>query len=862
MNNEGWLAGYRVLDLSDHRGTIAGMILARLGADVVQVEPPEGSQARRTPPFHDDVSLFWETFGAGKRSIVCDPASREGYFQIERLAAAADIVIETGPDGLLSKSGLGWPWLRSINPRAIQVTMSGFGLDGPKAGYAESDLILWAAGGPLFGNRDANDTPLRIASPQSWLHAGLDAVGGALVALFARHRSGHGQHVEIAAQASIAQATLSAVLASSVNDGNFSVTSVPLKTPKKRKKKPRTRALDLSGSGARTRRSKWPIADGYGEIHLAMGPAGWSTNNLLAWMQEAGSPATGPAALCDWREIPRLIEAGEIDEDDEEEVRVAVAAFLAGKTKQELLEAGLARRITMAPILTTTDLLASEHLAERDVFETLDSDAGPIRVPARFAQCDALTPVGRAPRLNEHRDEILRDFSPLPEREGSGVGRARSEPNAPWQSPSVQQEGSLRSQPTPNPSLEGRGNEDAAPFEGLKVLDLSWVIAGPMIGRALADFGATVVRVESSSRLDAARVMGPFPNGVRDVQQSVLFENANAGKLGATLDLSRPEGIAALRDLAGWADVVIESFSPGTMKRWGLDYAALSAGRPGLIMVSTSLMGQTGRYSGIAGFGNIGSALAGYQHMAGQRDAVPTGPFGPYTDYVGPKFGIVTLLAALEHRRTTGEGSYIDLAQADAAIQFLGPQIALSSLTGAPADPDGNRDPAQAPHGVFRCRGDDRWVAIAVQDDHQWRQLAKAVGGRALAEDPRFATLADRKAHEDRLESLVANWASAMEAADIERHLQDLGIPAHVVAASADFCADPQIAAVGHLVRAVHPTMGEVLIENSRFRLSDTPARIERSGPQLGADNRRALRDFAGYDEARIDALDAAGILK
>ncbi len=847
--SQGWLSGYRILDLSDHRGTIAGMIFARLGADVVQVEPPEGSAARRMPPFHDDASLFWEAFGAGKKSIICDPATPEGRALLHDLAAAADIVIDTGPDGMLASYGMAWPWLRDVNPRAIQVTMTGFGSAGPKADYATSDLILWAAGGPLFGNRDANNVPLRIAAPQSWLHVGSDAVGGALVALFARHRSGIGQHVEISAQASLAQATLSAVLASSVNDGNFSVTSIPLKTPKVRKK-PR-RSLDLSGSGARTRRSKWPVADGYAEIHLAMGPAGWSTNNLLAWMHAEGSPATGPAAECDWRTIPSLIESGDIDEDDEEEVRQAVAAFLAGKTKQELLEAGLANRITMAPILTTTDLLDSVHLAERGVFDAVDSDAGPIRRPARFAQCDALAPVGRAPRLDEHREEVLRQLSPLPGREGPGVGRERSEHS---------RRGACVEQPTPNPSLSGRGT--LQPFTGLKILDLSWVIAGPMIGRALADFGATVVRVESSQRLDAARVMGPFPEGVRNVDQSVLFENANAGKLGVTLDLKTEEGVAAVRNLASWADVVIESFTPGTMKRWGLDYETLSATHPGLIMVSTSLMGQYGIYSSAAGFGNIGSALSGYQHMAGQRGAVPTGPFGPYTDYVGPKLGIPTLIAALEHRRVTGQGCYIDLAQADAALQFLAPEIAHSSLTGQPAMPDGNRDPLYAPHGVFRCRGDDRWIAIAVQDDEQWRQLARAVGGRPLVDDARFATLADRKAREDRLETMIANWCSAMEAIDIERWAQSVGIPAHIVADSADFCGDPQIAAVGHLVTIPHATMGEVLVENSRFRLSDTPAIIQRAAPHLGRDNRAVLRDFAGYDEARIDALDAAGILK
>jgi crotonobetainyl-CoA:carnitine CoA-transferase CaiB-like acyl-CoA transferase len=859
----GWLADCRILDLSDDRGALAGMIFARLGADVIAVEPPGGSSARRQGPFHDGVSLHWEVFGAGKRSILLDLATGEGRDRLARLAAAADVVIDTGPGGQLERHGLGWPWLRTINPRAVQVTMSAFGGVGPKAGHAATDLTIWAAGGALFGNRDADNIPLRLGRPQSWLHAATDAVGGALVALAARERTGLGQHVDISAQVGVAQATLSAVLADTVKDSNFSVSAIPLKAKKKKKGK---RRLDLSGSGARTRRSKWPVADGYIEMHLAMGPAGWSTNSLLAWMREAGCPAPGPAAACDWREIPKLIEAGEIDEEDEELVREAVGAFLATRTKQEILEEGLARRITIAPILTTADLLTSQHHRARGVYETIDSAAGPIEVPALFALCEDLQrPVGRAPGLDEHGDEVLREWTTA---SLSPWGRGIEGEGARGQSPSVphlpQAEHQGSSVPSPShrfaagPSLSPEGRGVLRPLAGLKVLDFSWVIAGPMIGRALADFGATVVRVESSSRLDAARVMGPFPNGVRDVQQSVLFENANAGKLGLTLDLGRPEGVEVARDLAGWADVVIESFAPGRMRGWALDYATLSAQRPDMIMVSTSLMGQSGPYSAIAGFGNIGSALSGFQHIAGRPGVAPTGPFGPYTDYVGPKFAIVALLAALRRRAATGQGCYIDLAQAEAAIHYLAPEIALTSLTGEAADPDGNRDPGFAPHGVFACAGDDRWVAIAVRDDAEWAKLAALIG----VDDPGFATLAGRKAREDALEAIVAGWAARHSPETIEAELQARGIPAAIVADSADFCRDPQIAAIGHLVGLPHPLMGEVTVEQSRFRLSDTPPIIERCAPQFVRDNRQVLRDFAGYDEARIERLATEGLFQ
>ncbi len=260
----------------------------------------------------------------------------------------------------------------------------------------------------------------------------------------------------------------------------------------------------------------------------------------------------------------------------------------------------------------------------------------------------------------------------------------------------------------------------AQPLQGVKVLDLAWVVAGPLIGRSLADYGATVVRIESSRRVETARLMGPFPNGVFDVQQCVLYENTNAGKLGLALDLRRPEAQGVVRDLAAWADIAVESFTPGQMAKWGLDYGVLSGINPSLIMVSTSLMGQSGPYAGYSGYGNHGAAIAGFQNIVGPKGGPPVGPFGPYTDFVAPRFGLVAVLAALDHQRRTGEGCYLDISQAEAGMQFLAPQIADASVTGRSLGCEGNRDVGMAPHGVYRSLGWDNWVAIAVRDDAEW----------------------------------------------------------------------------------------------------------------------------------------------
>jgi crotonobetainyl-CoA:carnitine CoA-transferase CaiB-like acyl-CoA transferase len=400
------------------------------------------------------------------------------------------------------------------------------------------------------------------------------------------------------------------------------------------------------------------------------------------------------------------------------------------------------------------------------------------------------------------------------------------------------------------------------PLEGLKVLDLAWVVAGPLIGRTLADFGATVVRVESSRRIETARLMGPFPHGRMDPQQSVLFENCNANKFGVTLDLGRDEGRAIARELACWADVLVESFMPGQMQKFGLDYATLQPLNPRLIMVSTALMGQSGPLAQMSGYGNVGAALAGFQMIVGEAGDLPVGPFGPYTDYVGPRFGLFTLLAAIDHRNRTGKGCYIDASQAEAGVTFLAPQIAEFAATGREVTAQGNRDPDFAPHGVFPAAGRDAWVAIVARDDAEWRALAGQVGGATLADDARFTTLPARKQHEDELEAIVAAWTRTQPGAAVEACLQALGVPAHVVAGTDEFVQDPQLHARQHFVRLPHPLMGETVFESARYQLTDTPAQYERPAPTFGRDNERVLAEFLGYDAARIAELREKGVLQ
>ncbi|WP_439815460.1 CaiB/BaiF CoA transferase family protein [Zavarzinia sp. CC-PAN008] len=399
------------------------------------------------------------------------------------------------------------------------------------------------------------------------------------------------------------------------------------------------------------------------------------------------------------------------------------------------------------------------------------------------------------------------------------------------------------------------------PLAGLKVLDLAWVVAGPLIGRSLADYGATVIRIDSARRVETARLMGPFPGGRFDVQQSTLYENCNAGKFGLSLDLRKAAAQDVVRDLAAWADVAVESFTPGQLAKWGLGYDVLSAANPSLILLSTALMGQSGPHTRYSGYGNHGAAIAGFQNIVGPQGGTPIGPFGPYTDYVAPRFGLVALLAALDHRRRTGKGCHLDVAQSEAGLQFLAPHIADASVTGRVLDGQGNRDAAMAPHGVFACAGQDQWLALAVRSDAEWQRLALLAGGEGLAADPRFMTLRDRKANEDALEALLEAWTRHHDGPSLQEMLQAHGIPAHLAVDSAAFMADPQLLARDHFVRLPHPLMGEAVVEASRYRLSETPAAYDRAAAVYGRDNAHVLRDVLGYDDERIAALQAADAL-
>jgi benzylsuccinate CoA-transferase BbsF subunit len=402
------------------------------------------------------------------------------------------------------------------------------------------------------------------------------------------------------------------------------------------------------------------------------------------------------------------------------------------------------------------------------------------------------------------------------------------------------------------------------PLSGINILDLMWVMAGPAATRTLADYGPTIVRIESTHRIDTARTLAPSIQGdiAAGPEYSSLFQNLNAGKLGITLDLTKADGRSVVLDLVRWADVVIESFSPKAMRAWGIDYESLRRVKPDIIMLSTCLMGQTGPLSSFAGFGNLAAAISGFFSITGWPDRPPAGPYGAYTDYIAPRFSAAAILAALDHRRRTGQGQYIDQSQAESALHFLGPALLDYAANGRVQERAGNRDPHMAPHGVYPAAGEDRWVAIAVGNDEQWQEMCSAMGRPELTSDERFASEDARLAHQDELDDLIAEWTGGRDAQDAEATLQAHGVPASAVQNSRELHSDTQLAHRGHFVQVEHDVHGVTTVEGSRFKLSRTPARVERSGPTFGRDNQYVLETILGYSPERIAELAAGGVLE
>ncbi len=784
-------------------------MLADLGAEVLKIEPPDGSPSRRIPPFEgdrsDDVeaSLYWAAVGLGKLSAIVDFTKSDGRSCLIELGECADILLESFDPGTMDALGLGWEALHARNPRLIYASVTPYGQDGPKARWPASELVIEAAGGRIALQGDRDRTPLPVGFPQAAFHAGVQVAADAIIALNEREHSGKGQRLDTSMQ----EVMIWTLMGPGWYPAALGVDSPGAAEDRRTVELPRAQRL-FPGL--------CECADGYIVALLGPGLPGMRgvISELFERLRDQGELDSRLRDV-DWANWAVAFHAGEISDEQAGLALEQARRWIRSKTKRELLAWSVERDLLLAPVHTTRDLLDEPQLRARDFFEKVESRVHP-GAPVRLSR----TPI----RLDRAAPQLGADQKTVDLWLRSTREDDRAAP------------------------LADRAGEA---FAGLRVADLSWVAAGPTIGKALADHGATVVRVESSERVDLARRLPPYKDGEPGPNRSFWAGTYNTSKLSATINLGVAEGRELARRMIGWADVVIESFSPGTMQKLGLDYETLTRERSDLIMLSTCLLGQTGPRATYAGYGGQGAAFAGLHSVTGWPDRAPCGPFGPYTDVIAPKYGIAALGAAILERRRSGLGQHIDLSQVEASIHFIEPLLLDETTNGRTATAAAMESATACPHGIYPTLETERYVALAVETPRQWRAL-RGLAPLGAFSAKEYDQLAARLSVREEIDRALLRWCEDQEHRALEALLVAAGVPAAVVQRPLDLHSDAQLAHRGFHVTLDHAELGPILLEAFPTRFSAKRRMLHAAAPCLGEHTDYVLRELLGLTAAEI----------
>ncbi|HEX9896375.1 MAG TPA: CoA transferase [Dehalococcoidales bacterium] len=819
---EGMLSPYRVLDLTDEKGFFCGKLLGDLGADVIKIEKPGGDPARNIGPFYHDEpdpekSLLWWAFNTNKRGIALDIATAEGKTTFKKLVKSADFVIESFPPGYMDKLGLGYPALEGSNPGIIMVSITPFGQTGPYKDYKTSDIVSWAIGGYMYLWGDTDRPPVRVSHhSQAFLQAAAEAAIGALIALSYRQMTGCGQHIDVSIQAAVATISYRPV-----------ITWYLQKT------------IHQRGGGFIYYRpdvrikSIWTCMDGYVMWTYSGGARVNQSKALVKWMDEKGM-ADDFIKSYNWNKYDQNTVTKEVFDHLAE----PTTKFFMTHTKAELLDGAVKRRLILFPVGTASDIVNNVQLAARNYWVDLEHPelGTKIKYPGAFGRTTEAPPriTRRAPLIGEHNREILE--------QERGIVRAKG----------------LASKQTANSLIE---NLKKKPLDGIRVADFTWYVANPTATKTLATWGAEVIKIEGRSRPDGQRSLPPYKDDIRGENRAAAFNLFGCGKQSIALNLANPRGIEIARQIIARSDVVIESFAGGVMKKMGLGYEELKKIKPDIIMLSSCMMGQTGPYTNHPGFGPQLTALSGFSHIMGWPDQEPL-DFGVHTDYIAALFSTLSILSALDYRRRTGKGMFIDLSQYENAVQFISPLILDYVLNQRVANRMGNRYAYAAPHGAYRCHGKEKWCAIAVFTDEEWQSFCKVIGNPAWTNDIRFATLHNRQENEDELNHLIEEWTINYSPKEVQTIMQAAGIAAGALQTGEDLWqSDPQLKHRHFYWELEHPEVGKYFSVGPAYILSKSPYELRRA-PLLGEHNEHILKGLLGLSDKAIADLVIAGVVE
>jgi crotonobetainyl-CoA:carnitine CoA-transferase CaiB-like acyl-CoA transferase len=812
------LSGIRVLELAGRWTGFCCRLLLDLGAEVILAEPMGGCATRSAGPFlagetgpERSLSFWYEN--AGKHGITLDPTAPSGRERIFQLVQSCDAVVESYPPGFLAAASLGYESLLTVNPGLIMASVTGFGQTGPYSSYKSCGLAASAAGGQMHVCGLPGRQPLKPYGEQPYHLASLFAACGIMLAMRWRDRAGKGQHIDISLQEAAA-AALEHVMVQYFHDN-----VVPC----------RQGSLQWNGSA-----DLFPCRDNY--IFLTFNRE-WDTLVELLGRREMAAEFRQPA----WGEESyrrRHIE----------DIQEVLTFWACQHGSTELFSLGQDMRYPWAPVNSPGDVAQNVQLRARQYFipATHPLAAQGFEVPRPVIGFPGTPAVEwqRAPFIGEHDGliENLVQNAGTPEGTPLRYQKCRCEER----SDEAICRGGFSNQ------SENAGAPESTPLQGIRVLDFTWMLAGPYATRLLADFGAEVIKVQS--KRTAA--------GTED-NQTGYFATWNRNKLGITLDMGKPGAREVVIELVKKCDIVMENFTPRVMYNWGLDYGRLKDANPGLVMVSLSGFGRGGPWQEYAALGPTVQALSGLTKLTSYRSGRPCGAGFALADHISGLYAALAAISALRRRDISGRGDYIEISELEAACSTLAPEMINLFLGGRAAGPQGNspsRQPA-APYGSYLCRGDDRWCVIAVYDEDEWRSLGRAMGDPVWSRQDKFSDLRGRCDNQEELDRLIGEWTSARTQLEVMKVLHEVGVPAAAVNDASDLAGDPQLSDRDFFIDLEHPTMGKIRADGNPIRLSATPARFAAAAPLLGADNRRVFLDLLGMDGERFDRLVSQGVI-
>lgn len=794
MSVTGPLSGLRVVEVA---GGVPAALCSRLlrgfGAEVIRAEVPDHGDG-------PELTVAQQAFllPGARRVTVPDPAA------LTDLATGADVLVEDRGPGFLEQAGLagaGHPRRADL----VVTSISPFGHTGPRAGWAATSAVQFAAGGLMTLTGEPHRPPLVTGGDQAWMFGGLQAFAATAVALLGRWRRGRGDQLDLSLQE----------LAASIPELYGPMSEYELKAPVAR-----------AGNSVRAVWGVYHCADGFAGVCCL-------ERQVPAFFALLGPEVQGNPDFAE--------PASRAAHDDE--LLAHVLPFMLERTKDELVALSPEHRVPFGAVRTPRELLADEAFVQRGFLDRVATPWGEATVPGR-----------PFPGLGWQ--------APNPVEPGPAAEAAAGAPA--WRSSGWQAAGAAHHR-ADDPAGTGEGGT-AAPLAGVRVLDLTMMWAGPYATKLLAEAGADVIKIESPRAWDNIRTLVRQDPSIADPWNSAYYFNEyNHSKRSLTLDLAQEAGRQVFLRLVAGADVVIENYRADVLDNLGLGYDVLRAANERIVLVSMAGFGKTGPLARHVGFGPIIEMMSGLMSLTGYGDdGIPVKTGVSYGDPVGGTSAVAAVALALLQRDRTGSGCHVDLAQREAAAVLAGPAFAQASLgLGPDGDDDGggpthwgNRHPDLAPQGCYPAAGDDAWVVVSARQDADWRALAAAIGRPDLAD----LTLPERRAAHDDLDGAIGAWTAGRPADVAAAEFQAAGVPAAAVVDTLAIHDDPQLVARGFWRQVPNPKMRPYRQSGPTWRFADAPAHEMRRSPWFGEHNSEILTEL-GLSDAEQAALADAQVI-